>query len=192
MKLLVQLVFAQGYVWRDRFPEMFARAKCEQGKMWLIILPSALVASGIPLLKTSPVVGISFLAVGISWLVWFAVSTRIGEHARLKPLRLSLVWFAGFAFVTSLLCVLAVAPFLREWILVPWAIGLLMCFGSGWLRAFQYNYLLFRQPDEYAWVLEGLPQPPKGLMAAYAYAIGEIYWRLPKQILFPRKERHAQ
>ena len=104
---------------------------------------------------------------------------------------MSLTWALGFLFCVSVLAYVAIALVTAQWWLLPLACVAIICYVTGWLRVAQRNYLLFRQPDEYAWVLEGPGEQPKGLVAPYATAIREAYWHLPKQILFPQKERHA-
>ena len=60
MRLLFQVLFMQGYLWRDRFPEAFDYRPHRHGVSWLmLIFGLSLVAWGITLVMTgSPITGV--------------------------------------------------------------------------------------------------------------------------------------
>ncbi len=194
MKLLLQVLFVQGWLWRDRFPQQFAETKLEHRGLapylW-IILPAALLLASFLALATGETWAIGLTFTAGAWLLWSLSSRWLSVDASRKELRISINWALGFLFCISVLLLLALALATSVWPLIPLAFVLIVCLVTGWMRAVQRNYLLFRQPDEYAWVLDGPGEQPKGLVAPFATAITDAYWRLPKQILFPQKERHA-
>ncbi len=69
MKLLLQVLFAQGWLWRDRFPHIYAEAKVERSGTiaYLILLLSfvVLLLMGIFLSPTAT-------SRGASWCRWLA------------------------------------------------------------------------------------------------------------------------
>ena len=195
MKLWLQVLFAQGWLWRDRFPDAFAKTKVEHhGRCPLVLLILAMAVLGLSLgLLASGEEEAFFMApMAVLWVAWSLASRGLSAGVRWKEFRISLTWTLGFLFSVSVFAMLAAALVAAKWQLVPMGLALAVCFATGCLRGIQRNYLLFRQPDEYAWVLEGPGEQPKGLVAPYATAIREAYWHLPKQILFPQKERHVQ
>jgi hypothetical protein len=126
------------------------------------------------------------------WVAWSLSSRGLSAGTSWKELRISLTWTLGFLFTFSVFAMLAGAVIAAEWQLLPMGFALAVCLATGCLRGIQRSYLMFRYPAEYAWMLREPKQQPKGLIAPYADAIVETYWRLPKQILFPQKEHHAR
>ena len=196
MKLLLQLLFAQGWLWRDRFPEVFAEAKVEHHRTigYFIILLSVvlLLLMGILSIANGDLSRGILVPVAGTWLLWTLSHRGLRADVRQKELRLSVMWALGFLLSVSVFGLLLVALAAAEWWLLLVALWLIVCFVTGWLRGIQRSYLIFRYPAEYAWMLDDPKQPPKGLITPYADVIVETFWRLPRQILFPQKERHAQ
>jgi hypothetical protein len=195
MKLLLQVLFAQGWLWRDRFPHIYAKAKVEhRGAIgYLILLLSAvLLLMGILSIADGDLSRGILVPVAGTWLLWALSSHGLRADVGRKELRLSVVWALGFLFAVSICGLLLVGLVTVDWWLLLLTFVFIVCFVTGWLRGIQRIYLLFRDPANNAWRLEGPKEPPKGFMRAYTDAIVETYWRLPREILFPRRERHAQ
>ncbi len=194
MKLLLQVLFVQGWLWRDRFPEVFAEAKVEHRGItgYLILLLSAvLLLMGILSVADGDLSRGILAPVAGTWLLWALSSRGLRADVGRKELRLSVMWALGFFFSVSVFGLLLVALVTADWWLLLLTFALLVCWVTGWLHGIQGSYLLFRDPVNNAWRLEGPKEPPKGFMRAYTDAVVETYWRLPRQILFPQKERHA-
>lgn len=199
MKLWLQVLFVQGWLWRDRLPEEFLKAKVEYHGLaaYLIylylILSTVLLFMSIGLLADGELSRGVFLALlAAAWFLWSLSSREFGTDASGKEFRISALWATGFLFAVSVFGLLAVALVTADWWLVPFPIVLLVCWVTGWLRGIQGNYLLFRDPVNNAWRLEASKQPPKGFMRSYADAIVDTYWRLPREIFISRRgPRHA-
>ncbi len=194
MKLLLQVLFAQGWLWRDRLPEVFAEAKVEhRGTIGYLILLlfAVLLLMGILSIADGDLSRGILVPVAGTWLLRALSSHGLRADVGRKELRLSVVWALGFLFSVSIFGLLLVALVTADWWLLLLTLWLIVCFVTGWLRGIQCNYLIFRDPANNAWRLEGPKEPPKGFMRVYTDAIVETYWRLPRQILFPQKERHA-
>ena len=195
MKLWLQVLFAQGYLWRDRFPDAFAETKVEHQGPWsvvLLVLAVAVLGMSLGLLAAGEEEAFFMTPMAVLWVAWSLASRGLRAGVRWTELRISLTWTLGFLFSVSAFAMLAEALVATRWQLLALGVWLTVCLATGCLRGIQRNYLLFRQPGEYAWVLEGPGERPKGIIAPYADAIAETYWRLPRQILFPQRERHAQ
>lgn len=194
MKLLLQLLFAQGWLWRDRFPEVFVKAKVEhRGTIGylMLLLSAVLLLMGILSIADGDLSRGILVPVAGTWLLWALSYRGLRADVGRKELRLSVMWALGFLFSVSVFGLLLVALVTADWWLLLLTFWLIVCLVTIWLRGIQRSYLIFRYPAEYAWMLDDPKQPPKGLIAPYADAIVETYWRLPRQILFPQKERHA-
>ncbi len=194
MKLWLQVLFAQGYLWRDRFPEAFAEAKVEHRSTtgYLIhLIFAVMLLMGIWSIADGDLSWGILVPVAGTWLLWALSSHGLRTDVGRKELWLSAVWALGFLFSVSIIGLLLVVLVTADWWLLLLTLWLIVCYFTGWLRGIQCNYLIFRDPANNAWRLEGPKEPPKGFMRAYTDAIVETYWRLPRQILFPQKERHA-
>ncbi len=194
MKLLLQVLFAQGWLWRDRLPEVFAEAKVEHRSTigyLVILLSTVLLLMGILSIAYGDLSRGILVPVAGTCLLWALFYHWLRADVGPKELRLSVVWALGFLFSISIFGLLFVVLVTADWLLLPLAFWLIVCPATIWLHAIQHSYLIFRYPAEYAWLLDNPKQPPKGLIAPYADAIVETYWRLPRDILFPQKERHA-
>ena len=196
MKLWLQVLFAQGWLWRERFPDKFAEAAVERRPLrgWLFVLFVAaiwVIVAFAQVERGRAWVGALGLVVGLVWVIWQASAPTIRKGVKAKEFRVSLHWAAGFvAYVLVALSAL-VGIVVMEWPLVMWSAILMFCSASHWLRGIQNNYLLFLDPVANAKRLE-LPPLGKGFITPVARLVADAYWWLPKQILFPQKERHAQ
>lgn len=194
MKLLLQVLFAQGWLWRDRFPDAFTKTKAEHhglSAFLLQIFPIVVLAGSTGLLAFGEEEGLFVTPMAVIWVAWSLSSRGLSVEVSWKELRISLTWTLGFLFSISVFAMLAGTLIAAEWELLPLGFWLAVCFATGCLRGIQRSYLIFRYPAKYAWMVDDPKQPPKGLIAPYTDAIVETYWRLPRQILFPQKERHA-
>jgi hypothetical protein len=192
MKLWLQVLFVQGWLWRDRFPDKFAEASVEYrglSSYAFLILPAALLGVSLKPLADGKTwaIAVAFMA-GI-WLLWSLSSRGLRADARHKELRISMNWAMGFLFCVSVFAVLAMAIATADWQLIPVPLALIVCWANGWLRGIQRSYLHFRDPD---WMPDEPPQTPRSFVTSYADFIADTYWRLPKQILCPQRERHAR
>ncbi len=194
MKLVLQVLFSQGWLWRDRFPEVFAEAKVERrgtiGYL-MLLLSAVLLLMGILSIADGDLSRSILVPVAGTWLLWSLSYRGLRADVGRKELRLSVMWALGFLFSVSVFGLLLVALVTADWWLLLLTFWLVVCIVTIWLRGIQRSYLIFHYPAEYAWMLDDPKQPPKGLIAPYADAIVETYWRLPRQILFPQKERNA-
>ncbi len=194
MKLLLQVLFAQGWLWRDRFPHSYAEAKVEhRGTIgyFMLLLSAVLLLMGILSIADGDLSRGILVPVAGTGLLWALSSRGLRADVGRKELRLSVMWALGFLFSVSVFGLLLVALVTADWWLLLLTLWLIVCFVTGWLHGIQRNYLIFRDPANNAWRLEEPKEPPKGFIRAYTDAIVETYWRLPRQILFPQKERNA-
>jgi hypothetical protein len=199
MKLLLQLLFVQGWLWRDRFPDEFRKAKLEHRGLAAYLVYLYLIFSIVLLF-----ISIGFLADGdlsrgvflallaAAWFLWALSSREFGTDASGKEFRLSAIWATGFLFAVSVVAFLAMVIMTADWLLLPPPIAFLLCLVTGWLRGIQGNYLIFRDPVNNAWRLKQT-RTETGLVRPLVNSWIETYWRLPLQIFFPtRGQRHAE
>jgi hypothetical protein len=194
VKLWLQVLFAQGWLWRDRFPEKFREANTHKRSWlwWMLLLwvPAvwAIAATGMGDRATLSALA---LANAFVWLVWQCALLLIRQNVSQKALRISVHWIAGLATYALLALSLAAGMVAGEWQLIMWSAILLTCSASYWLRGVQDNYLLFRDPANNAWRLDGGPAE-KGLFRPLINTWQDTYWRLPRQIFVTmRGPRHA-
>ena len=195
MKLWLQVLFVQGWLWRDRFPDKFPAADSGKRRLgwWVLLLwvPAVWVIVALDLASDRASFSALALTNAFVWLVWQCTALAIRPNVRGKQLWISLHWAAAFVAYILLLLALVVGIVALEWMLVLWSGVLLICSASHWLRGIQNNYLVFVDPVRNAWRLE-LPSLGKGFITPVARLIADAYWHLPRQILFPQKEHHAR
>ena len=190
MKLWLQVLFAQGYLWRDRFPAQFGETSTQKPKLlgtvvWGFLVPSlALLAGWVELADGNLLSGLPAVALSVFWVLWSVSGRWVERLVGGKALWLSIHWATGFLAVISIVATLILPPLENTWGLMPLALVLLLCSGTAYLRALQSNYLIFVSPEENAWRLTP-PAPAKaGFVAAWREWLLETYWRLPRKTLF--------
>jgi hypothetical protein len=189
MKLGLQVLFTQGYLWRDRFPARFDVATGMQPSLvgtlvWGIFVPSAILVGAVGALGDGDfAAGILALILVASWIVWTAASRWFDRLAGGKALWLSVYWASGSVMVVMLVAVTLAAPLAGKWALTLFGVSLLLCCATGYLNALQRNYLMFAHPEDDAHVLTAPTSVKMGFIAAWRAWLIETYWRLPRQIL---------
>jgi len=176
MKLWLQVLFAQGYLWRDRFPEALEPALERRGLtlLWLIFALVLPVLGVLRMLDGSWTVGVLFIVTGVGASLLNAVSVEVHRLRENLAFWTSLAWGAAVLIgpVISLIVVLAIQG---DWgfatlLLLTWAF-----FGTAQLHDIESRYLFFSDPTANQYLLAGWPE-------SFPRMWVETYWRLPIRI----------
>jgi len=197
MKLWLQVLFAQGYLWRDRFPEQFSATKNSALRAtWVTFAPLAIALAGLLVLLDGRFWGLSLALAGFAWFAFLAYPLRLDRVLRSTELWLSLTWGGGFlaTLANGSLVLQAVLSGALDVLLI--SAGLWFCVATSWLRFVQANYLIFADPGRNVWRLDPAQNPPnESWFHRLRDTFVTTYWHLPRKILFgvepPRPARRA-
>jgi hypothetical protein len=205
MKLLLQVVFAQGYLWRDRFPESFPDGTPHGSSpqpLWLAFALVIAASGSLALYHGSVLFGPVLLLTGLSLAVWSADSLGLKTRLGSRAFWTSVSWASGtlttlgFAMLLPLSVWAAIAdplsfPFPWCWLVA--SACYMVFFGSVGLHVLGRRYLFFAEPRKNAHLLEEPNFSPGELWL-------DTYWNFPRRIIAimlsrpspdTKEERHA-
>jgi len=189
MKLWLQVLFAQGYLWRDRFPDAYAVTQIK-GRLlgWWLFYPVVLVVLGGSRIPWGAAwLGVITLAAGALWVVWRVSALMLQRRITRRALVISIHWASGFMVFILLWLLVPASVAADDWGLALVSIALQVDPSSTWLWEVQNNYLLFRDPSRNQWRIDAHARTgwisPLMLIAGLA----EAYILLPAKILGMRK-----
>ncbi len=193
MKLLLQMLFVQGWLWRDRLPEVFAQAKEQQIRIgWGHVTPILfLLISVLEITESRWGSATLLVIIAASLVLWRNHLFQLDRIAGGKELWISVSWASGLVVAASLVILLVMAPLTSAWAALALAAAGLYVYGTGWLHGMESNYLLFADPANNAWRLEAQETTQKGFIRPRLHLLAETYWRLPRQISATRGRHHA-
>jgi len=191
MKLWLQVLFAQGYLWRDRFPEQFDYRPLRRGVSWLmLIFGLSLVTWGIGLVVTgSPITGTLMVLTGSGFVVTNFESLGFYRLGGSAAFWISVGWGSVSAALVGMASLFAVflygAVFDSIWALIGlvWIVGFIACCCTASINAIECRYLFFASPRDNACMLEESGSQSIGQLWK------ETFWLLPRQILFGIQSR---
>lgn len=191
MKLWLQVLFAQGYLWRDRFPEAYADTGMRGRALgsWLVF-PITLLALGTINIASGgvPWIGVAMLATGAAWVMWRGTAIMLRRPLEGKrEVVISMHWASGLVVFVLLWLLIFGALASGAWILALIVIAFQIDPGSTWLWEIQNNYLLFRDPTNSRWRVDA--QPRTGWVSPWTLVatLIQTYVLLPAEILGLRK-----
>jgi hypothetical protein len=194
VRLWLQVLFTQGYLWSDRFPEAFAdtRIKGRVLGSWMVF-PVTLVALGTLRLTSGGVLwlGVATLGAGVFWVAWRVSALMLQRSLNRREVVISVHWASGL-MIFVLLWLLIFAGLARgEWVLALVSIAFQLDPGTAWLWDIENNYLLFRDPSRNQWRIEAHARTGWISPVTLIRGLTEAYVLMPAEILGLRKERHA-
>lgn len=200
MKLWLQVLFAQGWLWRDRFPDALPQEPDTSKwspSWWNLAFAVSLIALGGMWISYGDLTfGSLTLLSGVAYAVSSGDAFGLEKVAGTQAFWTSVSWGSGALTVAGFLVLLILSLAWQIWYVVDGSpsLGLavvsiasasfMVFFGSMSLRAIECRYLFFADSKRNAHLLEDVEFSANELWL-------DPYWRLPKQILFPKKERHA-
>jgi hypothetical protein len=186
MKLWLQVVFAQGYLWRDRLPEQFRATKDSTLRpTWVNFAPLVLAVAGLLILFDGRGWGLSAVAAGLGWFLFTAYPLRLDRAIASTELWLSITWSGGFLATAATASLVLIGIASGDWELLLISLGLWLCAVTSWLRLVQANYLIFVDPEKNLWRLDPAQNPPRhDWLGRWRDILTSTYWHLPRRILF--------
>jgi len=176
MKLWFQVLFAQGYLLRQLFPDDF-REEHESTRPNLVNLVLSLlyVALGLGMIFTgSPVFGSVLTLTGLAWAIWSGDSLGLKRCVCSRAFWTSLSWASGTASVIGWFLIALLSAIFGMWLMFGIFAAFFGFFGTISLRLLQRRYLYFSQRSS-SWDTE-----PIGGNIAEWYV--DAYWRLPREV----------
>jgi hypothetical protein len=186
MKLWLQVLFAQGWLWRDRFPEQFAATKKPPLRAtWVTFTPLVITVAGLLVMLDGRWWGLSVAAAGFGWFLFIAYPLRLDHVIGSTELWLSITWGSGFLTTAATASLIPMAVLTGDWEVLLVSLGLWLCAVTTWLRFVQANYLIFADPEGNSWRLDPEQNPRRpDRLGRWRDVLTLTYWHLPRQILF--------
>ena len=142
MKLMLQVMFLQGRLWRQRAPDVLEQMHAGQTSVWCIGAGVALVAVGLLRIGDSSAVGLSILFLGSALLLAYAEPIlRIGRMSREWAVNTS--WSAASIFLVLIPATLLIAAANSEWLALGYVLLIALTMGANLLLAIETKYLAF-------------------------------------------------
>jgi hypothetical protein len=188
MKLWLQVLFAQGYLWRDRFPEEFppdAHLRGERPSVFMFAFGLTFFALGVvSAYSGSRLFAGLCLLVGAGYMVSNIGVLRADRVLGSAAFWVSLSWASGAVALVGIVSLIVTSALYGWWIGFVMLLGYMTLPGTVAIFGIQSRYLFFFDPTRNAHRVEFNISGARDLWI-------DTYWRLPRQILFPQKERHA-
>jgi len=186
MKLWLQVLLAQGYLWRDRFPEQFvATRKSPPRATWVTFAPVVITVAGLLVLFDGRWWGLSVAAAGFGYFLFIAYPLRLDRLIGSTEMWLSITWGGGFLATAATVSLVPVAVLIGGWGVLVVSLGLWLSAVTAWLRSVQANYLIFADPERNSWRLDPEQNPRRpDWLGRWRDGLTLAYWHLPRQILF--------
>ena len=191
MKLWLQVLFAQGYLWRDTFPDELQKVKAEPRKIRLpTLIPLAMIV-----LVSLALVGdaewttaVPVLTLSLGWFMFRSYPLRADTLVGTLEFWISATWAGGAIALISAVVLAITTLATGSWGLVLLCMGAWLGIVTPWLRGVEANYLILADPVDNSWRLDPQLNPrPSGIPSTWRFMISEAYWRLPRQIFFGAK-----
>lgn len=192
MKLLLQVLFTQGYLWRMRCPEEFGGVSSEKWhpNVWNVAYAAALVSMGaLSIYYGSLIFGPLLLFTGIAFVVWAADFFGLNKIVGSRAFWTSVSWACGALTIGGFMLLLVLSIAWQSRLLIDGSVslglGFLLLFSSSFmafygsmvLHAFECRYLYFADPIGSGAMLDEPDWSPRELWV-------DTYRHLPRQILF--------
>jgi hypothetical protein len=192
MKLWLQVLFAQGYLWRDRFPESFEYAKPDRWRpnaLNLLWAASLVTLGAMWIYYGSAIFGPLLPVTGIAYLVGAADFLGLDRVVVSRAFWTSVSWACG-ALTVGGFAVLLILSFAWQLttvvngdsvslglaVVFVGSAGFMVFFGSMSLHAIECRYLFFADPRINATMLDDPEWNPRELWS-------DTYLHLPAKIL---------
>jgi len=190
MKLWFQVLFAQGYVWRDRLPDALTKLEAEPKKIRLPnLIPLLMIALVVLALAGGAewTTAIPVLILSVSWFLFLSYPLRPNRRLGSTELWISVAWAGGFLASISAVVLVITTLATGSWGLLVLCVGAWLGIVTPWLRGVEANYLILADPVDNSWRLDPQLNPRSGIPATWRFMITEAYWRLPRRIFFGAK-----
>jgi hypothetical protein len=191
VKLWLQVLFAQGWLLKKRFPDAFplrkARATPDRFMFVAVLLVSAVGI--VDATRGHWASAVTLLILGVAWTLHHAFWLRLDRLLKWDEFWVSVIWGTPVVMEGTFIALVIVGLLDRDWFLVSFAAVFGLAFlGTFFLRNIERRFLFLRDDPI---VAEAAGSDGVASCGLDPNVWLEAYWRLPRQILFPRKERHA-
>ncbi len=183
MKLWLQVLFAQGWLWRDRFPEAFpvARPQGSSGAsvLWLVFGLLLVTGGAIALGGGYGSQAFSVLQVltGAAFFLSNIGILRIHRLIGSNAFWVSLSWSSGTVALVGITGLVLVSAIEGYWIWTVLLVGMMAFCFSLTIGAIERRYLFFSDPRTYGYLLD------ERQIESIREHWTETFWRLPGKVL---------
>lgn len=162
MRLLLQVMFVQGYLWRDhrqRFPERLpedpeTESTDQPRTNWMDMgVGGALIVVGFLSLSASPVAGTAMTLSGVCVFLVYAPRATSLALGLSKPASTSLSWACASLFTILVPVVVVAAATEATWDLLVLGILSAASLGAHFVQSIEERYLFFADPENNKWRL---------------------------------------
>jgi len=177
MKLWLQVLFAQGYLWRRRFPDLFAadaHLRGERPSLWQIAFGLFfLLAGGVGnLVYDNWLWAALYLSIGIGFSFPLLGVLRMDRILGDAALWVSLSWASGVLALTGVLVLVVVCAVISRWLAALLFLAFLVLPAAPTIHGILSRYLFFADPHSNA-------HPIKSVREFWL----ETYWQLPREVV---------
>ena len=179
MKLWFQVLFAHGYLWRRRFPDLFAadaHLRGERPSLWQIAFGLFWLAGGVlsAAYDLWPWAAI-YLAMGIGFSFPLVGIVRVDRIFGDAAFWVTLSWATGVLALSGVFTLVIFCAITGKWLGALVFLGYLVLPAAPTTNGILSRYLFFAEPRSNADILERHPidNAPKFL--------ADTYWRLPRE-----------
>lgn len=191
MKLWLQVLFGQGYLWRDRFPASYNRPAGQGGNLQVLSLAWSAVFLMLSV-RNALDGSLAVAAISIVTSLAFMASTLHGfpflQSLRNHPFWVSVAWAGVSVALLGVLASIAASILIEAWAWVLILSAFLAFCAAGMVNQPERRYLFFCDPGENIDAL--MAESTRGIVGYWR----ETYWRLPRQTLkamFRGPRRHG-
>jgi hypothetical protein len=181
MKLWLQVLFAQGYLWRGRFPQRFAEdahLRGERPSLWQVIFGLFWLAAAFLVVRyDASLWALIYLTIGIGFSFPLLGILRIDRIFGSAALWVSLSWAFGVLALVGVLAMVVACALFGYWLGVFLFLAFLAFPAAPTLNGILSRYLFFADPHSNAHLLED-----HSIYSARTFVL-ETYWRLPSEVV---------
>jgi hypothetical protein len=178
MKLWLQVLFAQGYLWRDRFPDLFpadAHLSGERPSLWQIAFGLLFLVGGVlnALVYSPSLLTVIHISIGIGLSFPLIAALGLNRLFGDAALWVSLSWATGTLGLAGIVALVTYSFVTGSWLTVALFLAFLALPAAPTINGILSRYLFFADPHSNAHRLDDAPTD-----RAQNFWV-ETYWRLP-------------
>jgi len=181
MTLWLQVLFAQGYLWRRRFPDRFAadaHLRGERPSLWQIAFGLFWLAAAFLVVRyDASLWALIYLTIGVGFSFSLLRILRVDRIFGSAALWVSLSWAFGVLALAGVLTMVVACAVFGYWLGAFLFLAFLAFPAAPTLNGILSRYLFFTDPRSNANLLEDHP-----IGSARTFVL-DTYWRLPSEVV---------
>ena len=183
MKLLLRVMFNQGSLWRDRWPQAYDDPEPPLRRIAVAIPASVIFIGVLSILNGSSLVGVLTIALGAIWGIALAMRAAITSLPSHRVWWTNAHWVAVSVFALSIPPLIVVAIVLGAWVDAAFLLLVHVTYGSFTIRQIEARFLFFCDPVTNKALLDDPGSGRGGYLRGLIERQKDVYVRFPRAIL---------